>query len=129
MGTHPDLAAPSIFSKATALDAKIPSRFHVFSNPSTAGDQLPNLACSYLLPDTEDAYFILSYPSTELLLLKLSADSSPVVANELKGESLMPRFLSGLAEKFRLVDNILKINLILEYFNKLKFYLEIFFHT
>lgn len=101
MGTHPDLAAPSIFSKATALEAKIPSRFHVFSSPSTAGDQLPNLACSYLLPDTDDAYFILSYPSTELLLLKLSADSSPVVAIELKGESLMPRFLSGLTEKFR----------------------------
>lgn len=101
MGTHPDLAAPSIFSRATALEAKIPSRFYVFSNPSSAGDQLPNLACSFLLPDTEDAYFILSYPSTELLLLRLSADSSPVVTTELKGESLMPRFLSGLAEKFR----------------------------
>lgn len=101
LGTHPDLAAPSIFSKATALEAKIPSRFHVFSSPSTAGDQLPNLASSYLLPDTDEAFFILSYPSTELLLLKLSADSSPVIATELKGESLMPRFLSGLAEKFR----------------------------
>lgn len=100
---HPDLAAPSIFSKATALEAKIPSRFYVFNNPSNAGDQLPNLACSYLLPDTEDAYFILSFPSTELLLVRMSADSSPVVATELKGESLMPRFLSGLAEKFKYI--------------------------
>ncbi|KAJ8959900.1 hypothetical protein NQ318_011637 [Aromia moschata] len=100
LGTHPDLAAPSIFSRATGLEARNPSTFHVFSGPSTASDDLPTLACSYFLPETEEAIFVLAYSSNELLLLKQSPNGQ-TVSSELKGESLMPRFLSGLAEKFR----------------------------
>ncbi|XP_074031669.1 nuclear pore complex protein Nup160 isoform X2 [Leptinotarsa decemlineata] len=101
LGAYTDLSVPSIFSKASAIDARNPSTFYVFSNPSTASDQLPNLASSYLFPETEEAFFVLAYPSTELLLIKQNPDDGQVVATELKGESLMPRFLSGLAEKFR----------------------------
>ncbi|XP_072392736.1 nuclear pore complex protein Nup160 homolog [Diabrotica undecimpunctata] len=101
LGVHPDLAAPSIFSKASPVDARNPNTFYVFNNPTTATDQLPNLASSYLLPETEEAFFILAYPSTELLLIKQNPDNGQVICTELKGESLMPRFLSGLAEKFR----------------------------
>ncbi|KAG5881796.1 hypothetical protein JTB14_037092 [Gonioctena quinquepunctata] len=101
LGVYPDLVAPSIFSKASTIDARNPTTFHVFNNPSTASDQLPNLASSYLLPETEEAFFILAYPSTELLLIKQNPDDGQVVSTELKGESLMPRFLSGLADKFR----------------------------
>ncbi|KAJ8978445.1 hypothetical protein NQ317_017648 [Molorchus minor] len=100
LGTHPDLAAPSIFSRASGIEARNPSSFHVFSGPSSANDQLPSLACSYLLPETDEAIFVLAYPSTELLLIKQSS-SGQIVSTELKGESLVPRFLSGLAEKFR----------------------------
>ncbi|CAH1156010.1 unnamed protein product [Phaedon cochleariae] len=101
LGIHPDLGAPSIFVKASSLDTRNPITFHVFNNPSTVGDQLPNLASSYLSPETEEAFFILAYPSTELLLIKQNPDDGQVATTELKGESLMPRFLSGLAEKFR----------------------------
>ncbi|CAH1112722.1 unnamed protein product [Psylliodes chrysocephalus] len=101
LGIHPDLASPSIFSKASPVDARNPNTFYVFINPSTANDQLPNIASSYLLPETEEAFFILAYPSTELLLIKQNPDSGQVVCTELKGESLVPRFFAGIAEKFR----------------------------
>ncbi|KAJ8920022.1 hypothetical protein NQ315_011672 [Exocentrus adspersus] len=100
LGTHPDYAAPSIFCKATSLEARNPSTFYVFNNPSTANDQLPNLASSYLLADTEEAVFVLSYPSAELLLIKQNTEGQ-AISMELKGDSLMPKFLTGLAEKFR----------------------------
>lgn len=53
-----------------------------------------------MLSDTEEAIFVLAYPSTELLLIRQSSDGQ-AVPTELKGDSLMPRFLTGLAEKFR----------------------------
>lgn len=58
------------------------------------------MATSYYEAETDEAIFVLSYPSSELLLLKLT-NSGDTVSQELKGESLMPKFLSGLAEKFR----------------------------
>ncbi|CAH0554990.1 unnamed protein product [Brassicogethes aeneus] len=116
LGSYPDLAAPSIFSKATAMEAKNPNTFHVFNNPHSANDQLPNLACSYLSADTEEAVFVLAYPSTEMLLIKQNREGQ-CISMEMKGESLMPRFLSGLAEKFRQknseADNIVSLLIIL----------------
>nr|CAH7729258.1 unnamed protein product [Callosobruchus chinensis] len=101
LGTHPDLAAPSIFSKASPVLARSPNTFYLFSSPSTAGDQLPCMASSYLSPD-EDAFFVLAYPSKELLLIRHNPCSGQAAVTELKGDSsLMPRFLTGLAEKFR----------------------------
>ncbi|XP_076265249.1 nuclear pore complex protein Nup160 [Rhynchophorus ferrugineus] len=104
LGTHPNLAAPSIFSKASVLDARNPASFYVFNNPSTAIDQLPNIASSFFDDQTNEAIFTLSYPSSELLLIKLN-DHGQSTCTELKGESLMPRFLSGLTEKFRSKNN------------------------
>ncbi|XP_019873892.2 nuclear pore complex protein Nup160 homolog isoform X2 [Aethina tumida] len=98
-----DVSTPSIFSKASALEAKNPNTFYVFNNPHSA-NQLPNLACSYLSVDTEEAYFVLAYPSTEMLLIKQTKEGQCTTI-EMKGESLMPRFLSGLAEKFRQRNN------------------------
>ncbi|XP_018568434.1 nuclear pore complex protein Nup160 homolog isoform X2 [Anoplophora glabripennis] len=116
LGTHPELPAPSIFCKASASDARNSNTFYVFNNPSTANDQLPNLACSYLLPDTEEAIFALAYPSTELLLIKQSSEGQ-AVSTELKGDSLMPRFLTGLAEKFRQKnldgDNVVSLSILI----------------
>ncbi|XP_030768263.1 nuclear pore complex protein Nup160 homolog isoform X2 [Sitophilus oryzae] len=104
LGSHPNLAAPSIFSKASTLEARNPNNFYVFNNPSTAMDQLPNLASSFYDTENGEAIFILSYPSLELLLIKLNGHGQ-TICTELKGESLMPRFLSGLTEKFRAKNN------------------------
>ena len=43
-GAHPDLAAPSIFSEATANDARDPSTFHFFTNSSKHKNR--DLTCS-----------------------------------------------------------------------------------
>lgn len=100
LGSHPNLAAPSVFSKANVVDARNPNSFFVFNNPSSAIDQLPSLASSFYSRDSDESIFILSYPSSELLLLKLISQGN-TICTELKGETLMPRFLSGLTEKFR----------------------------
>ncbi|CAG9862053.1 unnamed protein product [Phyllotreta striolata] len=99
LGIYPDLTALSIFSKASIVDTRNPNSFYVFNNPSTANDQLPNLANSYFVPETGEAYFVLAFPSTELLLIRQSPDQ--VTCVELKGESLVPRFFAGIADKFR----------------------------
>ncbi|XP_066259653.1 nuclear pore complex protein Nup160 homolog [Euwallacea similis] len=104
LGSHPNLAAASIFSKANASDARDPCSFHVFNNPSSSIDQLPNLARSFYNVDTDEAFFVLSYLSTELLLIRLTK-AGQAICQELKGESLMPRFLSGLTDKFRSKTN------------------------
>ncbi|KAH1005345.1 hypothetical protein HUJ04_006346 [Dendroctonus ponderosae] len=100
LGIHPNLAAPSIFSKVKASDFRNTNSFYVFNSPNSAIDQLPNLASSFYNADAEEAIFTLAYPSSELLLIKLSKEGKST-CQELKGESLMPRFLSGLTEKFR----------------------------
>jgi nuclear pore complex protein Nup160 len=94
---HPDLAAPSIFSEATIADARDPSTFHFFTNSSS---QLPYLADSSLTLAEEEAIFVLAYPSGEILLVKQSREGK-VESIELKSESIVPRFLSGLADKLR----------------------------
>jgi nuclear pore complex protein Nup160 len=94
---HPDLAAPSIFSEATIADARDPSTFHFFTNSSS---QLPYLADSSLTLAEEEAIFVLAYPSGEILLVKQSREGK-VESVELKSESIVPRFLSGLADKLR----------------------------
>ncbi|CAG9772816.1 unnamed protein product [Ceutorhynchus assimilis] len=99
LDSHLKLAAPSIFCNAIHTGDD-PTSYYVFNNPSTANDQLPNLAKSFYNPDTEEAVFILAYPSAELLLIKLNSQGR-ALCMELKGESLMPRFLSGITEKFR----------------------------
>lgn len=61
--------------------------------------QLPHVATS-LLTHNEEALFLLGYPSGEVLLVRQSPTGQSI-SSELKYESFMPRFISGLAEKFR----------------------------
>lgn len=95
--THPDLAAPSIFSEATPAEARDPTTFHFFTNSSS---QLPHLADSSLTLAEEEAIFVLVYPSNEILLIRQCRDGK-IESCELKNESIVPRFLSGLADKLR----------------------------
>ncbi|RZC33085.1 nuclear pore complex protein Nup160 -like, partial [Asbolus verrucosus] len=99
-GMHPDLAAPSIFSEATISEARDPSTFHFFTNSSS---QLPYLADSSLTLAEEEAIFVLAYPSSEILLVRQSREGK-IESVELKSESIVPRFLSGLADKLRQKD-------------------------
>ncbi|GJQ71484.1 hypothetical protein Trydic_g11201 [Trypoxylus dichotomus] len=100
LGTHPELMMPSIFSEASVSQAKNPATFHIIINPTGAGSQLPHCAASWFTWSDEDAYFILSYLSGDILLIK-QLQSGVCELVELKFESIVPRFLYGLAEKFR----------------------------
>ncbi|XP_060528379.1 nuclear pore complex protein Nup160 homolog isoform X2 [Cylas formicarius] len=100
LGSHPNLAAPSIFSKADTEEAKNRNKYHLFSTPGTTVGHLPRLASSYYNSHTDDAIFVLVYPGSEMLLIKQKS-AGPCVSFELKSDSLLPRFLAGLTEKFR----------------------------
>ncbi|XP_050293240.1 nuclear pore complex protein Nup160 homolog [Anthonomus grandis grandis] len=100
LGIHQNLATPSIFSKASSSDARNPNSFYVFNNPTIAVDQLPNSASAFYDADSGQSIFVLSYPNSEAVLINLNPDGH-TICQELKGETLMPRFLSGLTEKFR----------------------------
>lgn len=52
------------------------------------------------LTEEEGAIFVLAYPSGDILLVTQSADGYSTI-EELKMDSMVPRFLSGIAEKFR----------------------------
>ncbi|KAK4875779.1 hypothetical protein RN001_012201 [Aquatica leii] len=97
-GVHPDLTVASIFAETSAISSRDSSIFNVFNNPIT-NSQLPQVATS-LLTAHEEAIFLFGYPSGELLLVKQSANSH-CTSIELKHETFMPRFISGIAEKFR----------------------------
>ncbi|XP_044262804.1 nuclear pore complex protein Nup160 homolog [Tribolium madens] len=99
-GVHPDLAAPSVFSEATTNEARDPATFHFFTNSSS---QLPFLADSSLTLAEEEAIFVLAYHSGEILLVRQSREGK-IDSAELKSESIVPRFLSGLADKLRQKD-------------------------
>ncbi|KAK9890753.1 hypothetical protein WA026_012101 [Henosepilachna vigintioctopunctata] len=100
LGIHSDISAPSIFCEANDLETRNASSYYIFSSPSSASSQLPYLASSTLSLDEEDAIFVLVYPSGEILLVRKARDGQNY-CSELKMESLVPRFLSGLAEKLR----------------------------
>lgn len=104
LGIYPDLSSPSIFSEANELDARNPDSYYIYTGPSFANSQLPYLACSTLSPDEEEALFILVYPSGEILLVQQLCQGHNS-CSELKSDSIVPRFLSGIADKLRSKTN------------------------
>lgn len=66
-----------------------------------ADTQLPHTAASDLTLD-EEAVFVLAYPSGDVLLVRQSVEGR-CSSTELKSESIIPRFLSGIAGRFRCV--------------------------
>lgn len=75
--------------------------------------QLPHTAASDLTLD-EEAIFILAYPSGDVLLVRQSLDGRCLTV-ELKSESIIPRFLFGIADKFlsKSTDNNVVVNAVL----------------
>ncbi|XP_045475134.1 nuclear pore complex protein Nup160 homolog [Harmonia axyridis] len=100
LGIHSDVSAPSIFADANEADARRPSSYFIFTPPSSVNSQLPYLASSTYSPYLEESIFVLAYPSGETIVIHQTKDLQNYIS-ELKNESIVPRFLSGLAEKFR----------------------------
>ncbi|KAL3269609.1 hypothetical protein HHI36_008672 [Cryptolaemus montrouzieri] len=102
LGIHSDISAHSIFCDANDIDGR--NSCYIFTGPSSANSQLPYLASSTMSFDDDEAIFILVYPSGEILLVRQSIDGQNY-SLELKTESMVPKFLSGLAEKLRSKTN------------------------
>ncbi|CAD6237041.1 GSCOCG00002109001-RA-CDS [Cotesia congregata] len=99
--SHPDLTIQSIFSEASAQVARDPHSFHVISNIGTTNSPVPHAAASWLTLNPEEALFALAYNTGTILLLRLDGATGLVHTSELKQDSIMPRFLSGIATAFR----------------------------
>lgn len=61
---------------------------------------LPHIAASFLNSGQEEALFVFGYPTGELLLVRQSF-TGKCISQELKQETIVPRFLSGIAGALR----------------------------
>ncbi|XP_032683313.1 nuclear pore complex protein Nup160 homolog [Odontomachus brunneus] len=101
LGTYTDLSVQSIFSEASVQNARDPHTFHIIANAGTTNSPVPHAAASWLTLPQEEALFALAYSSATILLLRLEALTGLVHTSELKQDSIVPRFLSGIATAFR----------------------------
>ncbi|EFN74716.1 Nuclear pore complex protein Nup160-like protein [Camponotus floridanus] len=101
LSTYTDLSVQSIFSEASAQNARDPHTFHIISNAGTTNSPVPHAAASWLTLPQEEALFALAYSSATILLLRLDTLTGLVHTSELKQDSIVPKFLSGIATAFR----------------------------
>lgn len=104
LNTYKDLGTQSIFSETSTQNIKKtmedPHMFHVITNAGTTNSPVPHAAASWFIPPQE-ALFAFAYNSGTILLLRLDIKTGLVHSNELKQDSIVPRFLSGIATAFR----------------------------
>lgn len=100
-GCHPDQAVPSILAEASVQTARDPHSFHIIASAGTTNSPVPHAAASWLTLPHEEALFALAYNSGMILVLRLDAITGLVHTTELKQDSIVPRFLSGIATAFR----------------------------
>ncbi|XP_043261086.1 nuclear pore complex protein Nup160 homolog [Colletes gigas] len=104
LSTYKDLGVQSIFNDASAPNVnktkEEPHMFHVITNAGTTNSPVPHAAASWFIPPQE-ALFALAYNSGTILLLRLDIKTGLVHTIELKQDSIVPRFLSGIATAFR----------------------------
>ncbi|KAL7295616.1 hypothetical protein TKK_0010980 [Trichogramma kaykai] len=96
-----ELTMQSIFSEATVQAARDPSTLYVIPNVGLTNSPVAHAAASWLTMPQEEAQFALAYDTGLILLLRMDTVTGLVHSSELKHESIMPRFLSGLATAFR----------------------------
>ncbi|KAK0176406.1 hypothetical protein PV328_000545 [Microctonus aethiopoides] len=101
LGSHPNLAIQSILGEASAQTARDPHSFHVINSVGTTNFPVPHAAASWLTLPHEEALFALAYNNGSILLLRLDTVTGLVHTSELKQDSIVPRFLSGIATAFR----------------------------
>ncbi|XP_053989255.1 nuclear pore complex protein Nup160 homolog [Hylaeus volcanicus] len=94
----------SIFNDASAQNKKKTKEeshmFHVITSAGTTNSPMPHAAASWFI-SPQEALFALAYNSGTILLLRLDVKTSLVHTSELKQDSIVPRFLSGIATAFR----------------------------
>ena len=90
----------SIFSEASVQAARDPSTLYVIPNNGLTNSPVAHAAASWLTVPQEEAQFALAYDTGAILLLRMDTITGLVHSSELKHESIMPRFLSGLATAF-----------------------------
>ncbi|XP_076237550.1 nuclear pore complex protein Nup160 [Calliopsis andreniformis] len=104
LSTYKDLGVQSIFSEVTTQNVKKtkeePHVFHVITNAGTTNSPVPHAATSWFI-QPQEALFALAYNSGTILLLRLDTKTGLVHTSELKQDSIVPRFLSGIATAFR----------------------------
>ncbi|XP_046422018.1 nuclear pore complex protein Nup160 homolog [Neodiprion fabricii] len=93
LGSHPDLSVPSILNDA--------SKNIVNANTGTTNTSVPHAAASWLTLPQEEALFALAYSTGNILLIRLDTMTGLTHTTELKQDSIVPRFLSGIATAFR----------------------------
>ncbi|XP_015116338.1 nuclear pore complex protein Nup160 homolog [Diachasma alloeum] len=101
LGSHPKLSIQSILGEASTQNARDPHSFHIISTPGTTNTPVSHAAASWLLLPHEEAVFALAYSSGSILVLRLDSITGLVHTSELKQDSIVPRFLSGIATAFR----------------------------
>ncbi|XP_015601122.1 nuclear pore complex protein Nup160 homolog [Cephus cinctus] len=101
LGAHPDLSVQSILSEASVQAARDPQTFHIITSAGTTNSPVPHAAASWLTLPQEEALFALAYNSGTILLLRLDTVTGMVHSSELKQDSIVPRFLSGIATALR----------------------------
>jgi len=67
---------------------------------NVADTPLPHTSASWLSVN-EEALFALAYSTGPILLIRMNPLSGMVAVNELKQETMVPRFLSGIAGALR----------------------------
>ncbi|XP_012270896.1 nuclear pore complex protein Nup160 homolog [Orussus abietinus] len=101
LGSHPELSVQSILSEASVQAARDPHTFHVITTAGITNSPVPHAAASWLVLPQEESLFALAYNSGIILLLRLDTITGLVQTSELKQDSIVPRFLSGIATAFR----------------------------
>lgn len=91
LGSHPDLSVPSILNDA----------FHSSTNIGATNTPVPHAAASWLTLPQEEALFALAHSTGSILLIRLDTVTGLFHTSELKQDSMVPRFLSGIATAFR----------------------------
>ncbi|XP_076303351.1 nuclear pore complex protein Nup160 [Lasioglossum baleicum] len=104
LSTYKDLGVQSIFGEASGQNVKKAKEdshmSYVITNAGTTNSPVPHAATSWYIPP-QDALFALAYNSGVILLLRLDIKTGVVHTSELKEDSIVPRFLSGIATAFR----------------------------
>lgn len=100
-GSYPDVAVQSVLGEASLQTTRDPHSFHVITTAGTTNSPIPHAAASWLTLPHEEAVFALAYNTGSILVLRLDTITGLVHSTELKQDSIVPRFLSGIAIALR----------------------------
>ncbi|XP_011502430.1 PREDICTED: nuclear pore complex protein Nup160 homolog [Ceratosolen solmsi marchali] len=99
--SHVDVTLQSIFSEILISNTRDPHIFRLIPNASSTNSPVAHAAASWLTIPQEEAVFVIAYNSGMIQLVRMDTVTGLVHSSELKHESIVPRFLSGIATAFR----------------------------